>query len=68
MNPIADINQSEASLFISKFGEIGTWGWSYWMWSFREHLPNVRNYDLVNVTERDIKTTKYFDYLKNADV
>ena len=65
-DPIADINQSEASLFISKFGEIGTWGWSYWMWSFREHPPNVRNYDLVNVTERDIKTTKYFDYLKNA--
>ena len=36
------------------------------MWSFRENPPNVKNYDLVNVTEHEIRTTKYFEYLKNS--
>jgi hypothetical protein len=66
MFPLADINQSQVDLFISKFREVNAWGWSFWTWSFREHPPNVKNYDLVNVTEHGIKTTKYFDYLKNA--
>ena len=65
-DPIADINQSDVNIFISKFGEARAWGWSYWIWSFREHPSNVRNYDLVNVTKDQVKTTKYFDYLKNA--
>jgi hypothetical protein len=64
--PFADINQREMNLFISKFGEINAWGWSYWMWSFREHPPNTKNYDLAIVTNREVKTTKYFDYLRNA--
>jgi hypothetical protein len=64
--PVADIDQNDVDLFISKFGEINAWGWSFWMWSFRENPPNVKNYDLVNVTEHEIRTTKYFEYLKNA--
>ena len=64
--PVADVDQNDVDLFINKFGEINAWGWSYWMWSFRENPPNVKNYDLVNVTEHEIRTTKYFEYLKNS--
>jgi Cellulase (glycosyl hydrolase family 5) len=64
--PIADINQTEVNLFVDKFEEIKAWGWSYWMWSFRQHPENVQNYDLVNVTGNNISTTKYFDYYKST--
>jgi hypothetical protein len=64
-DPIADINQTEINLFIDKFKETKAWGWSYWIWSFRQHPSNIKNYDLVSVTENSIKTTKYFDYFKN---
>ena len=65
--PIADINQTGMNLFIEKFKEMKAWGWSFWLWSFKKHPSNVRNYDLANITEgKDITTTRYFDYLKNA--
>jgi hypothetical protein len=65
--PIADINQTGMNLFIEKFKEMKAWGWSFWLWSFRQHASNVRNYDLAKITKgNDIGTTKYFDYLKNA--
>jgi hypothetical protein len=64
--PAADIDQNDVDLFVSKFGEINAWGWSLWMWSFRENPPNVKNYDLVNVTEHGIHPTKYFEYFENA--
>lgn len=64
--PTADINQTELNLFVDKFEEIRAWGWSYWMWSFRQHPENVQNYDLVNVTGNNISTTKYFDYYKST--
>jgi cellulase (glycosyl hydrolase family 5) len=65
--PIADINQTGMNLFIEKFKELKTWGWSFWLWSFKKHASNLRNFDLANITEgHDIGTTRYFDYLKNA--
>lgn len=64
--PYADVDQNDVDLFISKFGEVNSWGWSFWMWSFREHPRNVKNYDLIKVTDHDIKTTKYFGFLENA--
>jgi Cellulase (glycosyl hydrolase family 5) len=65
--PIADINQTGVNLFIEKFKEMKAWGWSFWLWSFKKHASNIRNYDLANITEgNDIGTTRYFDYLKNA--
>jgi hypothetical protein len=55
------------NLFIEKFKEMKAWGWSFWLWSFKKHASNVRNYDLAIITEgKDITTTRYFDYLKNA--
>jgi Cellulase (glycosyl hydrolase family 5) len=65
-DPVADINQTEVKLFIDKFKEIRAWGWAYWMWSFRQHPENVRNYDLVNVTGNNISTTEYFDYYNSS--
>ena len=62
----ADINQSEVDLFIDKFKEVNAWGWSFWIWSFREPPIAEKNYGLVNVTEKEIRPTKYFEYLKNA--
>jgi hypothetical protein len=66
--PIADINQTGVNLFIEKFKEMKIWGWSFWLWSFRQHPSSVRNYDLVNITEGKTiaTTTKYFGYLKSA--
>jgi hypothetical protein len=55
--PTTDINQTEVELFVDKFEEASAWGWAYWMWSFRQHPENVRNYDLVNVTGNNINTT-----------
>ena len=64
--PVADINQTGVNLFIEKFKELKTWGWSFWLWSFKKPASNVRNYDLANIKGKDIITTRYFDYLKNA--
>ena len=65
--PIADINQTGVNLFLEKFKEMKAWGWSFWLWSFKKHASNLRNFDLANITEgNDIGTTRYFDYLKNA--
>lgn len=64
--PTADINQTEVNLFVDKFKEIKAWGWAYWMWSFRQHPENVKNYDLVSVTGNNISTTKYFDFYKST--
>jgi len=68
--PIADINQTGIDLFINKFQEIGAWGWSFWLWSFRHHSADVKNYDLAADTRgnkseiESIQPTKYFTYLK----
>src|SRR5919198_4744552 len=65
--PIAAINQTAVNLFIEKFKEMKTWGWSFWLWSFRQHSSTATNYNLANITkDKDIVATKYFDYLKNA--
>jgi hypothetical protein len=68
--PIADINQTDIDLFINKFHEVDAWGWSLWLWSFRHHLGNVKNYDLAaymrdNKSKMEsIQPTKYFSYLE----
>jgi Cellulase (glycosyl hydrolase family 5) len=65
--PIAAINQTAVNLFIEKFKEMKAWGWSFWLWSFRQHSSTATNYNLANITkEKSIVATKYFDYLKNA--
>ena len=69
-DPEADINQTEVNLFVKKFDEIRAWGWSFWVWGFRDDPQNVKNYDLANSTQNDgerrIEPTRYFDYAKNA--
>jgi hypothetical protein len=72
--PIADLNQTELNLFITKFREVDAWGWSLWLWSFRQHSQDVKNYDLA-ISTRDnksgteiIQPTKYFGYLEKNPI
>jgi Cellulase (glycosyl hydrolase family 5) len=62
---VSDLNQTDANLMISKFKEIGAWGWAFWNWNYLH--DSTPDFNLLTVSVNgDIETTKYFEILKNA--
>ena len=64
---ISDLNQTDALIMLSRFKDIGVWGWAFWNWNF---IPDTTaDFNLIVVTpDGTIVPTKYFEILKNAVV
>ena len=60
----SDINQTEVDLLIDRFKKTNVWGSAYWYWNFKNH--DVVNFNLIDIKDGNLETTKYFEYLKNA--
>jgi hypothetical protein len=66
MERFVDLNQTEIMLFLEKFREANVWGWSVWLWSFKNHSETAKNFGLANRTEDNrIQPSTYFGLLKN---
>jgi hypothetical protein len=61
----SDLNQTDALIMLSRFKDIGVWGWAFWNWNF---IPDTTaDFNLIVVTpDGTIVPTKYFEILKNA--
>jgi hypothetical protein len=60
----SSINQTEANILVDAFKNLDVWGSAFWQWRVDSH--QVQNFNLINVTDRKIETTTYFDIVKNA--
>jgi len=62
---VSDLNQTDALIMLSRFKDIGVWGWAFWNWNF---IPDTTaDFNLIVVTpDGTIVPTKYFEILKNA--
>lgn len=62
---VSDLNQTDALIMLSRFKDIGVWGWAFWNWNF---IPDATaDFNLIVVTpDGTIVPTKYFEILKNA--
>jgi hypothetical protein len=60
----SSINQTEANILVDAFKNLDVWGSAFWQWRVDSH--QVQNFNLINVTDGIIKTTTYFDIVKNA--
>ena len=60
----SSINQTEANILVDAFKNLDVWGSAFWQWRVDSH--QVQNFNLINVTDGMIKTTTYFDIVKNA--
>jgi hypothetical protein len=60
----SDMNQTESNIIIQKFKDMNVWGSAFWIWNYKTHP--VANYNLVQFNQNTMKTTKYFDFLKNS--
>ena len=62
---VSDLNQTDANIMTKKMKEIGAWGWAFWNWNYLHDA--TPDFNLITVSENgDLKTTKYFEILKNA--
>jgi Cellulase (glycosyl hydrolase family 5) len=60
-----DMDKKKMTFFVRKFTGLDLWGWSYWRWDFKHE--EISSYNLININEdRNLQTTKYFEYLKDA--
>ena len=60
----SSINQTEADLMVATFKNLDVWGSAFWQWRVDSH--QVQNFNLINVTDGKIFTTKFFDIVRNA--
>lgn len=62
---VSDLNQTDANIMTKKFKEIGAWGWAFWNWNYLH--DSTPDFNLITVSVNgELKTTKYFEILKNA--
>lgn len=62
---VSDLNQTDANIMTKKLKEIGAWGWAFWNWNYLH--DSTPDFNLITVSVNgELKTTKYFEILKNA--
>ena len=60
-----DMDKKKMTFFVRKFTGLDLWGWSYWRWDFKPE--EISSYNLIDINEdKNLQTTKYFEYLKDA--
>jgi hypothetical protein len=61
----SNLSQEQAIQFLKDFDKLGVWGWAYWIWNYEDH--SIPNFNIIKLNDDgEIKTTKYYDRLKNA--
>lgn len=56
-----DLTLKEANKFMKLFKNIKLFGWAFWNWNYIDSSPS--NFNLIEVQNKTILTTKYYDIL-----
>ncbi len=60
----SDINQEKVNKFLKTFSDKKVFGMSYWKWDY--NFNDLPNFNLIEIKNNAIATTKYYDQLKQG--